>query len=393
MKKIKTVALLTAYLFLLSGCKQESNNSNTTTAKVVSFNVGFNVTKRFSGVYYDSIKKEEFIYFADPTTAKKMKFFGGDGTAKDSIDLKQLINVLNTVNDIAVYSPDTIMANSLYTNKLAYINKEGQLWKYINLNKYMVHDGGVYEISSSSMTDFKMGKSLLFSCERRSEYNDSLPSVEESGFAGHKKFYENSFKADYFFRLDNVFSDNIKPSYGLKSFYSNINKVPGIFPELSGYTYVNGKLFISTIYADKIFVINNRTLTVEKAITIKSDYTKVGTQPIPLSEESFNDLQGLVNQKARSVGFMSGIYFNKNTNHYNIVLYHENNDMNIKLAQRPFSLIVLDEKMNRINEILFSDLKNYGDFAIMTNKGLMFYSNTNTNNPKSREKKFNIYNF
>ena len=75
MKKIKTVALLTAYLFLLSGCKQESNNSNTTTAKVVSFNVGFNVTKRFSGVYYDSIKKEEFIYFADPTTAKKMKFF------------------------------------------------------------------------------------------------------------------------------------------------------------------------------------------------------------------------------------------------------------------------------------------------------------------------------
>ena len=392
MKKVKVSIFLAVYLFVLIGCKQESD-SKSIIPEVVDFNVGFNITKRFSGVYYDSIKKEESVYFADPTTRKQLKIFDGRGTVSDSVDLKKLINVLGTVNDIAIYSSDTIMANSLYTNKLAFINRKGELWKYINLNKYMVHEGGVYEISSSSMTNFKMGKSLLFSCERRSEYNDSLPSVEKSAFSGYKKFYENSFNADYFFRLDNVFSDKIKPSYGLKSFYSNVDKVPAIFPELSNYTYVNGKLLISTIYSDKIFVVNNHTLTIEKAITVKSDYTDVGTEPIPLSEESFDDLQALVNQKARTVGFISGIFFNKNTNHYNVILYHENKDMNIKLSERPFSVIVLDEEMNQINEILFSDLKNYGDFALMTNKGLMIYSNTNSNNPKNREKKFNIYNF
>lgn len=375
-------------LFLVVSCSK-SNNANL--LQTVAFDVDFNISHRFSGTFYDETSKKVLIYFADPVSAKKMKIYDDDGVVKDSINLQRAVEALDyKINGIAVFSKDSIVLNSMYTNKLVFVNRKGEIWKQLDLTRHLIDNDNVYEITSSTMSDFKMGNSLLFGSDWRMNLNDV---DKKDGLEASINFYNQCFKSNYFFKVSNFKTDSLETKFGLSDFYSRLYDKPAVLVGPPFYTFVNNKLFLTSNYTNKIFEIDTTALSIRKSFVINSDYTKIGAEPVVASKEGLTNLQEKINTILKSKGFISRIFYNKSVNKYIVIVYHEgkNGEIFDDISKRPFSIILLDNNFKKIEEIPFFDMKLRGGFSFMTSKGLMIASAESLSEIKSNEKKFYIF--
>src|SRR5690606_40062218 len=126
-----------------------------------------------------------------------------------------------------------------------------------------------------------------------------------------------------------------------------------------------------------------------RKVKLSSDYTKIGIEPIPLEEESFSNLQEITNQKARKVGYTEDILYDEKSKRYFVMQHHENTN---RFRSHQFSIIILDENFEKTVEIPFKEGKIKNWSPIKTDRGLMFCSNSNTDN-EDDPKIFYIINF
>src|SRR5690606_18926765 len=96
---------------------------------------------------------------------------------------------------------------------------------------------------------------------------------------------------------------------------------------------------------------------------------------------NIKNLQHIVNQKSRSVGYVEDILYDAKSKRYHIMLNFENKN---KYRSHHFSVITLDENFQKIKEIPFTDGKIKSNAPIFTDKGIMFKANIeeDENNPR-----------
>ncbi len=374
-------------LLLFISCGKE----NATVNKTIIFNTGFNITNRFSGAYYDKNANKKLIFFADPVSRKKLKVFNDSGQLIKDVSLKNAVNFLHNIGGISVVSSDTIILNSAYTNKLAFINSKGELWKKMDLGRYLDNKrGDVYELYSSP-SDFLLKDELFFFCEWRD--NVLRKKSEDYNFNVFSEFHHNNFSGPYFFKVSDIYSNELTAEFGLDSFYSNLSTKSVIYLEPPHYTIVNGDLFIISVYSDKLYLVDKENLKLKKEIEISSEYTSIGTTPFPIDNNTYTNIEALNKQKALESGYIARLHFDAVKKIYYALVFTSDKGANPKdVKSWPFSIMTLDENFKKVDEIMMTDVDVMGAFSIMTDKGLMFYSNKNSNDAKSSTKEFVIYN-
>src|SRR5690606_424157 len=111
--------------------------------------------------------------------------------------------------------------------------------------------------------------------------------------------------------------------------------------------------------------------------------TGVQTCALPIFEENILNLQELLNQKARSVGYVGDILYDKKSKRYFATLIFANKSGGYR--NNDFSIISLDENFQKINEIPFTDGKLKSNAPIFTDKGIMFKANIEEDEDNPRE--------
>ena len=105
-------------------------------------------------LFNDKKSQKEYLYFGDCTTAKKIRFFTFEGDTIKTISLKSVTNDGEEIDDISVISLDTILALTLYTNKIYCIDGKGHCIKKIYIDSLLPKDSYKYEFHSSIYKDF-----------------------------------------------------------------------------------------------------------------------------------------------------------------------------------------------------------------------------------------------
>jgi len=385
----KTITLLLFYLIFI-GCKNKEKQTgyvNTfSITDTITFNVDFFPSLRCSGSYFDKKHNKTLIYFSEPTTRKELKIFDDNANELYSIDLKKAVNYLNgDVYNLTFFSLDTIVLSGFYNNRLAYINSQGELWKTTELSNLLQKDTFWYELHpASGKGNMRNGNAFLF-------HSSYIKNPNTAPKLSVYDWYKNYFESYYFFYVDDVFADTLSGNFKVKGFYKNLYNKPCTFIEPEFYSIINDKIFVFTMYSDYFFVFDATTFELLKEEQAHSDYTKIGTEPVELTKENISNVQDLINQKTRRVGYVEDILYDEKTKNYLLQLHHENLD---RFRSNKFSILILDEEFNKKGEIPFTNGKIKAFCPIQTDKGFMFYSNNNGNKiDEQAPKEFFILNF
>ncbi|CAN5458799.1 hypothetical protein BH10BAC1_BH10BAC1_08670 [soil metagenome] len=376
--QMKSIYLTLLMLSLLAAsCDKTLNKAEV--KKEIEFNIGFNYSTH--GVFYNKSNATEYIYFADYTSKKCLKIFSLDGELVDSISLKSAVEELDEINRISIISPDTIVINSRYSNKIAILNKKGICWKRLDLDTLLNDkNGNHYEIGCSIPNILKDG-SLLFRSYFKYNTHDLLNKTEPEDQLGYMKyFYKNCYTSPRLIKVTNIYSERPTVTFALHNFYKNISPSPDIITESPNYSVLNNFVFDFSVFSDQLFQINSKTLTIEKKIQIKSKYSPIGFKPIPINEQTILTVQDVINQNYRTKGFLSNIFYNSTKNEYYVLVFHEIKKENVNKQDyyKAFSVIIYDSTFTNSREYQFAATEYQSGFAIMTEEGLMIPKKENT---------------
>lgn len=380
MDKITKLFLLC--VFCLS-CKQKEVKEHTsniyTVIDTLKFEMGFIPHSRCSGSYFDNKHQKTLIYFSEPTNDKLLKIFDDKANELYHINLDKGLEYLDyDIYNINIISTDTILLSAAYNNRTAFINAKGEVWKTMDLSPMLQKEGYKYIVHPSANSGGMISSvnSLLFNLEWRGYvHTDTIPIMNE--YERLVDWYNNVFNAFYFFEVSDVYDDSITGAFRLKGIYKNLYNIPFSFTEPNFYRVINNKIFFFTTYSDNFLIFDVNTFELIKKVKLSSDYTRIGIEPIPLDTESLGNLQEITNQKARKVGYTEDILYDDKAKNYYIMQHYENKN---RFRSHQFSIIILDENFEKTNEIPFTDNKIKNWVPIKTDRGLMFCSNSNTDN-------------
>lgn len=366
----------------------------------VTFQIGFQSSAKYTGVYYDKTLKKEIIYFAEPVTRKCLKTFDLFGNIIDSILLVNALDYLGEIEGISVISKDTIIVNSLYTNKYAIINSQGKCWHTVDLNNAMQNiNNNIYELYTSVMpSSIKFQDFLIFNCSWRYNSIDRLNNNEPANDLDYLKyFYKNTLHSPYFIKVNDYISQTPNVEFGLFSFYNQISEFPKVFVEPPFFKILNDKIFVFSTYSDFLFVVNPYDLEILEKIKITSRYTDIGIKAPSISMETIPYLEKIINDEARTKGYINRIYYNTIDKEYIVEVVHELKKDDVSKANivfRPFSIIVFNESFTKYNEFNFPKDKYNGGFSALTQEGLMIAKKPNLKiQSNDHEKTFSIFTF
>lgn len=355
---------------------------------VMKFNPEFAFYPNDSGTFIDAKDGKEYFYFCNQSTERELKVFSSSGELVRAISLKNIIKTIGEPYTISVISEDTIIFNTFYTNEIAAINKNGDVWFYSKIDELLPDSlSNKYEFWSNA---HKWGmKSNLYVLKSWPTYNlidDRNLDYTERTLLWQKILY----RIPHFLFIEDLFSDNPKIRMGLEDLYSDICTEDCLFDEIPYYRLYNDKLIFFSEYSDNLFIINIEDLKIEKKVQIKSNFTRVGGQAIKIDKENVTEQMKQQNPDRVKKGRIQALFFDEKTNKYLVLVTHTKYNANfLKHSYIPkyFSIIVLDRNFNQLGEILF-DANQYNPIsAIMTDSGIAF-EEINQNNDKKYEKTY-----
>jgi hypothetical protein len=379
--------LIPSLLFiLLNSC----NNKKTAPifTKEYSYNIGFDPSAIHSGSFFDMISHTEYLYFADFNTNKCIKLFKIDNSKQtDSIPLKNIIKLLGDINGISIISRDTIVLNSVSTNKIALINSKGNCYKYIDMDALMNKDADHYELYSTFLKQKVYKHSILFHAEWYYNSDDEKNGTEPTDKLKQMQYwYNHNFESSYFLKVSALDADSVKLQFGLTNFYKSIVDKNSLFSDVPFYTYTHDQLFLYSVFNDHLFIINPTTLNLKDSLKISSKYSTVGNKPSPINEQTINRVQELSDELYSTTALVAGWHYDERSQRYFLILNHKIEkgvEDKIGYKKRPFSILIYNEKFEKIDEIMGDGNAYFGGFNIMTTKGLLIYKNKTNETDKN----------
>lgn len=366
--------LLTSFCIINLSCHKKQNY---TIEKDFTFNVGFVPSPKYINTFFDIESGRELLYFGDPVTKKTLKFFNFDGLLIKEVPLLETIKLLGEIDVITVISLDSIVINSLYTNKIVIINGKGESWKLHDLNKLIVSKiGNVYNYYGINIPSYTVDKNNLYlNCDfNYNGYDISKDIVPTGKFENYDYMYNKLIEDPYLLRFNNYLSGIPKIEHFLFGFKKNYSLKKAFFLENASFIKTDLGFLFHSVYSNNLFLIDTLTLKLKSKITIKSDFTQLGIPPLFLTKESYNNLGNIQVENTKTSGYIGQIFSHDDNTYIFVSLPNKNNSKHLD-PSNDFSIINYDKNFNRLKEYLFKNGEFNGGRAIMTKKGLIIPKN------------------
>jgi hypothetical protein len=375
--------------FTILSCSSETKFSIKKTAEL-KFDIGFKPNHMFSGCLSNE-KGEDFFYFGELTSAKKIKFFTDKGDSLFTISLKNTLSEIGEINDVYVISLDSIVLLTNYTNQLYLVNKKGTIIANKDLS-YTI--GNKKELYSSIFHSFGMSKNnLLF---RQSHLTDGVDSVT-SNYQDLKNYYNINQTLPRFVEFRNVFSNKkLVVKEHLPNFLRKFCKENSFTFDFDYHALSKDRLFISSWYSDKIFIYNVEKQKIEKELVVKINHGKIGSKPYQMNDSKYNfeAITKQVNQAGRFSAVINRFFYDEANNLLYVLVFHEQKDLNSEINgnARPWTLNVYNKNYDLVSSKTF-DHKSYSmGLTICTKKGLYVQQQEDINKKnKNYVKTFHLY--
>jgi len=370
--------LLLIFLILLSfGCKNE-RTQEIIAGKDYSFHVGYDASPMFCGAMRIPGDSSQYLYFTDVQTNKCVKIFSpGNPRAILTIPLKQALDTLGSIQSLSLRSLDTIILLSAYTNKLAVIDRTGTCYKYLDLNKYVnLPNGDVYELSGSYLNSETSACSLTLRAEWRSNrFDDISGKTPETELEYLLYWYDRNYHAAYLANVSGLFDDSVTVNFALSDFHVKAGGSDHVYIDDAAIARANNRLFIFSKYLNTITELNPITLKIIKQSPITSKFTKLDARPLKIEAKSINKFQEYADDISNMEAYVAGFNYDQHKHVYYLTLCHKlpkGVEEGQGYKKRPFSVMVMDEDLQVIKEVPFTDGRYFGA-NILTKYGLMIY--------------------
>ena len=378
-------------------CCNSEKSKTKSIKKEYKFEIGKNPDRYHERIYYDKQKKENCIYFSDAVTDKTIKVFDMNGNLLQNISLSPALNAIGKIRSIQMVSLDTIIINSSQTNKIAVINRQGEVWRKIHLDTLLTDKKGNHFELWTMITISPNGETLISPCEWRYNVRDVSENKEpKNDLDISRYFHKNNFVSPYFCKISNLYSKKPIIEYGLYNFYGNIGTSENIFAGLPRYAYVNNKLFVFSIYSDILFEIEPTTMKIKQKTKINSAHTSVGAKHLLKNDDiTLGNIEDVVNLILRTEGYVYDIEYDAINEQYYVIVFHKISINTPKEKQgnnaRPFSLVIYDKAFKKLDEHTF-DNKDHSCSLLGSKEGVMFQRKQN-NNKKNESAILTIFDF
>ncbi len=332
-----------------------------TKAEQYYFNTGFN---RSELPYFFKDNDFDYVAYPDFMTHKKIIIHSLSKNIKNEIPLNAIINKKEKILSYDIINLDSILVMSGYTNHLYLLNNQGEIKKIIDFNPYLEKFYNLnYTFEMSGVFNNFM-------------YNDTMLIISLTSYKKYENFkfdtyYEEIYQDSlpYFFKVDNIYKDTLNTSFGLYKFYNNFTKKEDFSLEIKQWSFVNGNIFVKSLFTDTVYVINPKKLKIKDRFVLKSTKIKekIKATPITIKEK------------------MSGSDHNKNNNSFPCVssafFYDKKNKIYFAgLSQKSppkNTILLLDSNFNYLTEIRIDTLKEEKFLGIINDNNLILSNHKN----------------
>ncbi|MDR1726023.1 MAG: hypothetical protein LBR28_06510 [Bacteroidales bacterium] len=260
---------------------------------------------------------------------------------------------------------DSIIVRTGYYNhndRFYLLNKNGEIINYSVLREHKSNDSNDYKyfyyylksnhfINNTYFTAVSIPYRLDKHLNRDEE--DELNTIEQR-------------KSPLFVKVQ-LFNPNSKREFFIYEFYKEIGEDSDYVSNDFELTLDadNNRMLVISRWSDKLFVINLNTMKLTKTITLKSNYSEIGTKPISNKSTHSHKIQTYIAAGCTNGG-IEQIYFDKFKHLYYVVIRH-NADTNIIDKSQAWSLHILDKDFHKLQEIPFAakEYDLYGTFLIV----------------------------
>ena len=357
---MKKVIIFCVSLLLFS-CNEKQNLK---LIKKVTFNIE---NDAFREGYSDS--NEPFLYYA--TTNGNLYKYYLNSSKKDSIDLKEQIGIQKMTNYSIIFNKENyVVYLSQYFH--VYNSASDRLYKLDSLSNYNGMEYAIVDNNEKSLKEDKLILTNLFTCDL---YNKPTSDIKETIIACEQL-------------------NKKKPSYSILDFKNNTLQSSSItFKDIKPETknnssepwfkasaiYINNDILYNNHFTDGIFKIDSLE-NFEKVITIKSKYTKFQNTEIFKKDDITSVLKENINYSTQ----VNEILYDNYRNKIVVILVHGTQDIvkygELKMSNRPFSVLVYDADYNFEKEYLFDSLKHDFNNIYVCKEGLIINANNKLGN-------------
>lgn len=350
----------------------------------------------FAYTYYDRELKKELIYVYDKIIDKKIFLYSVEGQLIRTIPLNRALDTIDNIGRITLISLDTIVINSYHTNEILLMNRDGYIWKKIDLTyKLTDRKGNTFEYMPCMYPITQHTNRLIYSCLWLSNVMDDKSNTIPDDDADYLiYFYGHVLKSPYFITFSDIVNQRPQINFHTNSFYQKISDSSHVLAEPPMFTVINNSIFINSYYSDKLFKIDASNFKVCQTIQIVSDYTKIGTNPIKINKDVIGKIQDSITYKEKTSGRIERLLYSPDKKQYYCIVKHETTPESYDLRHIPFSVITLDTNFMKTNEYLFDDYQYAYSSSLITNEGLMLLKNDTTKRLiKNANTTFSLFSF
>lgn len=330
--------------------------------KNYTFYSGFNSGNR----QIVKLNGEEFIFYADYNTFKKIVIHSFIKNEVQEVDLSKIINRGEKIFGYEVVNLDSIYVLTRYTSKVFLINNKGNIKQEIDFNQYSSIKNK-YELMRSSSPFLYNDTTFIFSLD----YRVDTGTVKEN--------HNNGKKEATLFKVNNFKKDSLSCKLGLYNLYNNFTTENDFSIEGNNFTFINERIIFYSAYSDTLYIINPITLALDDKVKITSEFSQVHINPVKITDQLSGKSD--LNKNFKSNGQIRGLLYDSRKNKYFCFVTHKP-----KKKVNPWSIIVLDEKFNKIDEVKMDHTK-YSSSGVMTDEGILISNYYETLNDKDHFKK------
>ncbi len=328
------------------------------------FETEFIPSPTFSGYYMDSKTGIEYLYLSNGRTDKKVSFFTLNGELIKTIDFKNATRG-HRLDDISIWSMDTILALSTGKGIVSAINGSGHLIRRFDVNKLLPDSSpGTYMMSSTD-DDFLYKKDIYLYRGHKSPVNPQKTYL-------HHLIKSNNLKRNlpYFIKVENIFSETPVLTFLVDSFYANFIPKNHDISDLPSYSFLNSCIQIISFKIDCLFIYD---LEGKHIATTYLDYQNKVDQSLKqyeLKEGYETSMQKYDFWSTLNASIATKVYFdNKKQRYYVVALHAYEGPDEDSWDKRHWSMLVYDKNFKPIDEIIVTDPEIRSGVLYLTSKG------------------------
>ena len=340
-------------ILILLSCKYSStdqNHENSYTCKTYDtliFHTNLSgLNGKLCGVFRSKKIGQSFIYFGNPF--QEIDVFNSKGKFLFLVDLKKFNHIKGTIESVQFVSLDSILLFTAPTNFIYLINKEGKILKKIILPYSSTKNYSIFYYPSSGQIFVDHRK--IYATPKPVE-NGDLNKTETllSSQRKYTKYYRN---LTYLQSFRYIYTDSIRKDISLPIHWSNFVPPSTFFiPFNKFFITTNDEVIITNVNSDSLFLYKIKDFSLIKRIAVTSKYNNhigVGT---PFLDSTFVYSNSETQQKQfRTEAFISKVLYNPTDSLYHLLIIDSSDNRTTKMN---YSIISLDRKLNKVNEIQF----------------------------------------